>query len=40
MEDHRALFEAIAKSDPALARTATQKLIEQALVDTETALNA
>ena len=40
MEDHRPLFEAIAKSDPALARTATQKLIEQALVDTETALNA
>lgn len=40
MPQHRALFEAIANSDPNAAREATIALIGQALVDTEAALNA
>lgn len=37
---HRVLFEAIANGDPAAARTATEALIRQALLDTEASLNA
>jgi len=37
---HRVLFEAIANSDPAAAREATEALIRQAQLDTEVALSA
>lgn len=37
---HRALFEAIADSDPAAARAATEALIRQAQLDTEASLDA
>lgn len=37
---HRALFEAIADSDPAAAREATEALIRQAQLDTEASLDA
>jgi DNA-binding FadR family transcriptional regulator len=37
---HRTLFEAIADSDPAAARAATEVLIRQAQLDTEAALDA
>lgn len=40
MPQHRALFEAIANSDPDAAREATIALIRQALIDTEAALKA
>lgn len=40
MPQHRALFEAIANSDPEAARDATISLIGQALIDTEAALKA
>ncbi|WP_284054082.1 FadR/GntR family transcriptional regulator [Stakelama marina] len=40
MDEHRALFEAIAGSDRAEARAATEALIRQALIDTEASLNA
>lgn len=37
---HRVLFEAIANSDPAAAREATEALVRQAQLDTEASLNA
>lgn len=40
MPAHRALFEAIMESNAAAARLATEKLIQQALLDTEAALKA